>query len=104
MRSKSLQRLESQKIAIAEKSLRFQITKCKIAGFAAEIAENRSKIAEKSQRFLGLQNKNRRVSASSNRSVFGTLSYRVAKHYGIGLRTKTVQDGPLGSQFVSTSH
>ena len=51
-------RLASQKIAIAEKSLRFQIAKYQIAGFAAEIAEkspenrrrNRRKIASD---FLG---------------------------------------------------
>ena len=48
--------LASQKIAIAEKSLRFQIAKYQIEGFVAEIAEkspenrrrNRRKIAEKS--------------------------------------------------------
>ena len=38
--------LASQRNAIAEKSLRFQIAKYKIASCAAEIAENRQKIAE----------------------------------------------------------
>ena len=68
-----------QKIAIAEKSLRFQIATCKIAGFTAEKwQKNRQKIAAKiagkSLRFLLARNKNRSVSAFSNRSVFGTLS------------------------------
>ena len=71
--------LASQKIAIAEKSLRFQIAKCKIASFSAEIAEespenrrgNRRKIAAIS---WGAEQKSQR-SAFSNRSVFGTLSH-----------------------------
>ena len=53
--------LASQKIAIAEKSLRFQTATCKIAGFTAEIAE---KIAGKSLRFLLARNKNRSVSVA----------------------------------------
>ena len=60
--------LTARKIAIAEKSLRFQIAKCKIAG---KIAENRSrkiatKVAEKSQKnLLGRGLKNRSVSESA---------------------------------------
>ena len=50
----------SPKIAITEKSLRFR--NCR------NIAR---KSQEKSQRFIGARNKNRNVSAFSNRSVFG---------------------------------
>ena len=56
-----------KKITIAEKSLRCQIAKYKIASFSAEIAENRQKIAEKN---IWAAEKNRSVSIFLNPQHF----------------------------------
>ena len=69
---------QSQNITIAEKSLRFQIARCKNASFASVIAENRQKIEQKkgkrSQRFFGARKKIAAFPHFQNRCVFRTLS------------------------------
>ena len=73
--------LVPQKVAVAEKSLRFQIAKCKIASFTAESQHNRQKIAEKNRRkiaaiFWGAE-KIAAFQRFQNRCVFQTLSFSV---------------------------
>ena len=66
--------LASQKIAIAEKSPRFQIAKCRFASFAAEIAEIPPEELQKHRSdFLGRGLKIAAFPRFQDRSVFGML-------------------------------
>ena len=72
--------LASQKITIAEKSLRFQKSQCKIASPAAEIAEDRR---NKMKTFLGRGMNITAFLRFQNRSVFGALRLWVSAERGV---------------------
>ena len=58
------------KIKMAEKSLRFQIGKCKIANFLQKSQKSQEKVTEKSQRFCGAWAKKHSCSAFSKSQRF----------------------------------